>query len=393
VTLVVGPLSFEEYLAFIANRPASFLQSPSWSAVKTEWIGERLGWRDEGGKLVGVGLVLLRRLPLVKGLISNLVEGPVIDWAAYTTEDVVDPLVSYLRICGAVSLRLGPDQVLHRWHAATIKAQVGRRERLSDVPADVVDPIGARLSRNLELGGWRRPPEDGLYGAARHSVRVDLTGRSLDALMSGMNQQWRRGIRKAERSGVTVEQGGYRNLSDFHRIYVETAARDGFRPFPLEYFQRAWTALSGEAPDRIRLYLGRHDDEVLAAMIVTRTGGLAAYAYGGSVSHRREVYPSNAVHWRIMCDLLSEGVDVYDMRGVGDSLNPDHPKFGVLRFKLGTGGDVVEHVSDRELVMRPVPHRAAMTAWRLRLAAPVVRSLESVRHFKQRGSSTPPGGP
>ncbi|MDH2414182.1 peptidoglycan bridge formation glycyltransferase FemA/FemB family protein [Nocardioides sp. CER19] len=391
MTLAVEPLSFEDYLTFIADRRVSFMQSPSWSAVKDRWAGERLGWRDEAGRLVGVGLLLLRRIPFVRGSIGNLADGPVIDWAGYTTEDVVDPLVLHLRNRGLVSLRLAPDQVVRRWRAATIKAAVGTGRRIDDVPPDVVDPIGARLVRDLERGGWRRPVEwDGQYGPTRHSFRIDLTGRTPEALFGAMNQQWRRGIRKAAKAGVVVERGGYDDLPDFYRVYAETARREQFPPFPPDYFQRAWRALSREAPDRIRLYLARHDGEALAGTLVTRTGGLACYAYGGSATHRREVYPSNAAHWRIMCDLLSEGVDVYDMRGVSDSLDPDDGKFGVLRFKLGTGGELVEHVSTWELVMRPIPHHTAMTAWRLRL--PVVRRLESVREMRRSASGMPTGG-
>jgi lipid II:glycine glycyltransferase (peptidoglycan interpeptide bridge formation enzyme) len=132
--------------------------------------------------------------------------------------------------------------------------------------------------------------------------------------------------------------------------------------------------LSAEEPGRIRLYLGRHEGEVLAGMLVVTVGGLAGYAYGGSAGHKREVYPSNAVHWQILQDLLADGADAYDMRGVSDTLDPERFKFGVLRFKMGTGGDAVEHIGDWHFPVRPALHRAFMAALPLRAVVPALRA-------------------
>jgi lipid II:glycine glycyltransferase (peptidoglycan interpeptide bridge formation enzyme) len=280
---------------------------------------------------------------------------------------------------------MGPDLVLHRWRAATVKTAVGPGVRLGDVPPDVTEPVAEAVVADLRAAGWSRSPEgQGVLGSPRHSFHVPLAGRAPEDLFSAMNQQWRRGIRKAEKAGVVVELGGYDDLPDFHRAYLITAARDGFGAHPLEYFQRMWTALSAEGPDRIRLYLGRHDGEVLAGMVVVIAGGLAGYAYGGSVSHKREVYPSNAVHWRILQDLLAADVDVYDMRGVADMLDAEQPKFGVLRFKLGVGGDVVENIGDWDLPLQRVLYPAVMAALRLlpaglRARAAVVTAGSRVR--------------
>ncbi|MCU1616861.1 MAG: hypothetical protein JWO98_4401 [Frankiales bacterium] len=374
MTLRVGPVSPEEYLAALGDRPASFLQSPSWSTVKTGWAAEHLAWRDESGDVVGAGLVLLRRLPLIGRSLAVLTEGPVVDWAAHGTQEVLAPLAEYVRERGAFGLRIGPDVVHRRWRADTVKDAVGSG-RLRNVEADLVDPVGARLIADLGAAGWVRAREDdGLPASTRHSFHVSLAGRTEDDLFAAMNQQWRRGIRKAEKAGVVVERGTAADLPDFHRVYAETGRRDGFAPHGLEHFQRMWAALSAEGPERIRLYLARHEGEVLAGMVVVVIGGLAGYAYGGSAGHKREMYPSNATHWRILRDLLAEGVDVYDMRGIGDGLDPENPKFGLLRFKVGTGGEAVEYVSDWDLAVRPMLHPAGMAVLRAAVRARSVRS-------------------
>jgi vancomycin resistance protein VanK len=77
----VRSISADEHRAFLREQPwASFLQTPAWATVKAEWRGESLGWYD-GERLVGVGLVLYRKLPKLPRYLAYLPEGPVLDWS------------------------------------------------------------------------------------------------------------------------------------------------------------------------------------------------------------------------------------------------------------------------------------------------------------------------
>jgi len=90
VSLTVRTITPAEHLDFLrAQRSASFLQTPAWGEVKSEWRRESIGWfRDASspsstnGSLVGAGLVLYRQLPKVKRFLAYLPEGPVIDWSS-----------------------------------------------------------------------------------------------------------------------------------------------------------------------------------------------------------------------------------------------------------------------------------------------------------------------
>jgi lipid II:glycine glycyltransferase (peptidoglycan interpeptide bridge formation enzyme) len=58
VAPTVRTISADEHRAFLRAQPwASFLQTPGWAAVKSEWRAESLGWFD-GEELVGAALVL-----------------------------------------------------------------------------------------------------------------------------------------------------------------------------------------------------------------------------------------------------------------------------------------------------------------------------------------------
>jgi len=49
---------------------------------------------------------------------------------------------------------------------------------------------------------------------------------------------------------------------------------------------------------------------------------------------------------------------VYDMRGISDTLDPSDHLFGLIQFKLGTGGDAVEYLGEWDYPLSPFLHRA-----------------------------------
>jgi lipid II:glycine glycyltransferase (peptidoglycan interpeptide bridge formation enzyme) len=369
--LVVRRITSEEHLAYVRGRTdaggdVSFLQVPSWGGVKAEWQHESLGWFD-GDELVGAGLVLLRQVPRVKRFLAYLPEGPDLDWTGDRTgRDLAEqlaPLAEHLKKVGAFAIKMGPMVPVRRWTADTLKAAIadGTAKRLRDVEADEVSESGLAVAERLRALGWSQKPDTGAgFGDVqpRYVFQVPLSGRSEADLLAGFNQLWRRNIKKADKAGVEVVLGGFDDLPAFHEVYVETAARDRFTPRGLAYFQRMWRAMASEDPDRIRLFLARHEGRVLAATTLVRVGRHSWYSYGASSNEGRDVRPSNAVQWAMVRDSLAAGSDVYDLRGISDTLDPDDHLFGLIQFKLGTGGHALEYLGEWDLRLRPMMARA-----------------------------------
>ncbi|MBV2357460.1 aminoacyltransferase [Streptomyces sp. J2-1] len=365
MALTVRSITRAEHLAFVAALPsASHMQVPSWGDVKPDWRAESLGWFDEGGQLSGVGLVLLRPLPKVRRYLAYLPEGPVIDWHTADLERWLDPMLAHLKGRGAFSVKMGPPVVVRRWSPQAVKDAIAAPEahRLRDAEPTATDPRALRLADRLRALGWRQSEpggEDGFAaGQPRYVCQVPFAGRSLEEIHSGLNQQWRRNIKKAEKAGVKVVRGGYDDLLAFYELYAETAGRDRFIARPLPYFQRMWTALAAEDPDRMRLYLAHHDGEVLAAATMLVVGGHVWYSYGASTSRRREVQPNNAMQWRMMCDAHELGAHVYDFRGITDTLEESNHLLGLLRFKVGAGGQAAEYLGEWDFPLNRLLHKA-----------------------------------
>src|SRR5690606_6340065 len=126
-----------------------------------------------------------------------------------------------------------------------------------------------------------------------------------DEVLKGMNQLWRRNIKKAAKSGVEVTTGGREDLKAFHELYVHTAQRDQFTPRPLRYFETMYDALRADGDERFTLWLARHEGDLVAATIAIRVGEHAWYSYGASSTEKREVRGSNAVQWAMISDAIA----------------------------------------------------------------------------------------
>ncbi|MGH3344621.1 MAG: lipid II:glycine glycyltransferase FemX [Carbonactinosporaceae bacterium] len=364
MSLRVRPLSRDQHVAFLTSRAsASFLQFPSWAEVKSEWSAESLGWVDGSGKTVGAALVLYRQVPHMQRFFAYLPEGPVIDWNDHDLGRWLTPLVEHLRAKGAFSAKMGPPVAVRRWEAATVKRAIAAKSaaRLRDVPPDWTNERALEIARQLKALGWLHDdaPSDGFGDVQpRYVFHVPLIGRNLDDLRAGFNQLWRRNIKKAQRAGVEVVHGDIDDLPTFHELYVETARRDRFTPRPLPYFQRMWQALNAESPDRMRLYLAVHEGDVLAATISVTVGEHVWYTYGATSMAKPETRPSNAVQWRMIRDAYAVGASVYDLRGIGDVLDENDHLFGLIQFKLGTGGYAMEYLGEWDLPLNRLLHKA-----------------------------------
>ena len=360
-TLRVRPITAEQHLEVVTRSSGSFLQTPAWGQLKRDWQHESLGWFD-GSALVGAGLVLYRAIPRSRRSLAYVPEGPVIDWDAYAPTDVTAPLIAHVRARKSFSLKMGPPVHARRWHAKTIKDAIasGTHTSLADVPADASSATASTVMNELRASGWTQNPASEGFGdfQPRYVFQVPLAERSLDDIFAGFNQLWRRNVRKADKAGVEVSIGTAADLPEFHRIYAETAERDHFTPRPLRYFQQMFDVMLAEDPDRIRLYLARHEGRLLAATTWVKVGGHTWYSYGASTNEGRELRPSNAVQWRMIQDAHTSGAHTYDLRGITDTLDPDDHLFGLIQFKVGTGGEAVEYVGEWDFPLNKLLHRA-----------------------------------
>lgn len=354
----VQQITAAQHLEYINSRPSvSFLQTPAWGETKVGWQSMSLGW-FENDQLVGAGLVLLRKVPKLNKYLAYLPEGPDLNWAAQNLPTALTALVGFLKPLGVFQIKMGPHVWVRRWSAQNLKDAIATKEvnRIGDLIPDETNQLGLQLITHLKRLGWKQPKAaEASFGdyQPRYVFQLELKNKSQDDLLTSFNQQWRRNIKKAQNDGVTVRQGTEADLDIFHTCYVETAKRDKFTPRPLSYFTKMWTALNAESPNRIKLFIAEHPDHqgAVAATTLTRVGNHSWYSYGASTTAARELRPSNAIQWAMIQDSLSAKSEIYDMRGISDTLDQNNHLFGLIQFKLGTGGYAQEYVGEWDYVI------------------------------------------
>ncbi len=173
------------------------------------------------------------------------------------------------------------------------------------------------------------------------AVHVDLDAGE-DEILSRMKPKTRYNIRLAERKGVSVFFASIELLPVFYELYCQTAERNGFPMCGYEYFSALFSAPASdpESPER-HFLLATHGDRFLAGAILTISERTATFLFGASSNEKRNLMASYAIQWAAMRLARAKGCLVYDMGAVAPAPDPDHPFYGMYRFKTGFGGKVI----------------------------------------------------
>lgn len=174
-----------------------------------------------------------------------------------------------------------------------------------------------------------------------NTIFLDLS-KSEQELLSAMKPKTRYNIGLSMRKGVEVKSYGIDNIDVWYRLYSETARRNGIFLHDLEYFLAVFKARTSctHSPAEVILLAAQADKMPLAAMFLVLSQDRALYLYGASSAQHRNLMAPYALQWEAMRIAKSKGCSEYDMFGVAPRPDPEHPMYGLYRFKTGFGGSV-----------------------------------------------------
>jgi lipid II:glycine glycyltransferase (peptidoglycan interpeptide bridge formation enzyme) len=302
------------------------LQTWTWGKFKSRhgWSATRLLFQD-GEETVAAASVLERklpgisRLPLLPVSILYVPKGPALDWTdADLARRVLAELTNLARRRRALFIKIDPDVYYP-----------------DQVPPHSPRPASApEIAHLLESHGWCFSDEQIQF---RNTVLVDLD-RSEEDLLAAMKSKTRYNVRLAARRGVTIRRGTLFDLDGFYQLYTETSSRDGFLIRPFDYYRDGWGSFL-EA-DQAHLLLAEVEDESVAGLMLFTFGPAAWYLYGASSNRHRKHMPNQLLQWEAIRQAKVAGCTLYDMWGAPDHLDESDPMWGVVRFKLGLGGQL-----------------------------------------------------
>lgn len=209
------------------------------------------------------------------------------------------------------------------------------------------------------------------------TVYVDLSP-TLDDIMANLHQKGRHAIRRAERDGVTVQAvpATDDNCAQMYELFTQTAQGAGFVIRPARYYTDFYRAY--ESIGTGQLFFAYFEGKVVAGAFAMVQGKKSMYKDGASVRERTAYGASHLLQWHVIQWAKSKGSLSHDLAGVPpikDLKNPDHPFYGLARFKTSFNKQATQYVGAFEV---PVVGWKA-TLWH-RLVEKIVRRLYLKRY-------------
>jgi len=162
----------------------------------------------------------------------------------------------------------------------------------------------------------------------RHKVAMRLALRS--NLWEGLDRKVRNQIRKAEKSGLTVERGRDSLVGDFYRVFSRNM-RDLGTPV---YSRRLFEEVLRTFPSRSQLHVVRLNGEPIAAGFSYRTAAMVQLPWASSIREFNPLCPNVLLYWDAIQFACESRASVFDM---GRST----PNEGTFRFKSQWGAEAV----------------------------------------------------
>jgi Acetyltransferase (GNAT) domain len=151
-----------------------------------------------------------------------------------------------------------------------------RRRKVFRFEMAVFDPVPAvgRILREV-LGGAIVPAT---------TFVLDLAAGET-AIWEGYEQQLRRSVRRGERGGIEVREGGSEALEVFHRLYARQSRTFSI---PWAHSLRALTAIAGALGPRVRIWIAsRRGIDVCGQLVLERPGREIHLWLSGAVPESR----------------------------------------------------------------------------------------------------------
>ena len=325
----------DEYKKFLLKHErCNFQQSLEWANVKNNWKNEIVLAEDENGNIIGSVSILIRKIPIF-GNIMYSSRGPVCD---IHDEEVLNQLTEGIKNLGkkynAFVFITEPD----------IKSD-------DNTFKNIILKLGYKIKDDAKNFREEIQP--------RYVFRLDIKGKTEEEIFANFHSKTRYNIRLATKKGVTIKEGNREDLKEFHKIMVETGARDGFIIRPLSYFEKMYDEL---APKHMKLLMAYYNGKPISGVIPIMYGNKTWYLYGASSNQHRNLMPNYLLQWEMIKMSLQRKDDIYDFRGVSGVLDENHPQYGLYRFKKGFGATFTEFIGEIYIPFKPLTYSIYKTS-------------------------------
>ena len=218
------------------------------------------------------------------------------------------------------------------------------------------------------------------WPSKRHKVAMWLTlPPSGELLWDALDRKVRNQVRKAQKSGCIVEEGGAALLPDFYKVFARNMRDLGTPVYGKVFFDEIVRAF----PDDTRVFVVRIGTEPIAASITVGWRQRVEVPWASALRRHNDKSPNTLLYWTMLRWAVERGFTTFDF---GRST----PNEGTFHFKRQWGAEPRAFAWEYLGLEGPLPdvspsnpkYRAAISVWR-RLPVSVATALGPtiVRHI------------
>jgi lipid II:glycine glycyltransferase (peptidoglycan interpeptide bridge formation enzyme) len=210
------------------------------------------------------------------------------------------------------------------------------------------------------------------------TVTLDIS-HDLDTVMAKLNQKGRHAIHRAERDGVTVQRvaSSEENCRAMYDLLALTA-KGSFAIRSYNYYKSFWQRY--EKAGLGQLFFAYFEGNIVAGAYAITFGKKSTYKDGASVRERTAYGASHLLQWEVITWAKEKGSDIHDFCGAPPSdqiNNPDHPHYGIGRFKTSFNKEVTDYVGAYDAITLPLVYMV----WS-KIGERLVRRIYAYRHHE-----------
>lgn len=299
----------------------TFCQSFNWGEFNKS-MGDsiyRLGVFD-GDKLVAVAQTI--KIRARRGTFLFVPHGPVI--LEGNSAEIVKALLEYLK-------------------------DLGKKEKASFIRFSPIFPANEENVKMFKDLGFINAP---IHMHPELTWELDVTAGE-DDLLKGMRKTTRYLVKQAEKNPdvAIAKSADEKDLNDFEKVYLETAGRHSFTPFPPKYLKRELDAFKND--NEIVIFSGKYKGETVSSAMIVYWSKRAFYHQGASSSKYAKIPVSYLLQWEAIREARKRGCEIYNFWGVVPDSEKDHPWYGLSLFKKGFGGAEKQYVKTQDYALSP----------------------------------------
>lgn len=318
-----------------------FLQSSQWAQVKEKlgWKAYFKIWKTDQDEVIAGALILERqiKIPYIpwKLSIQYIPKGPLVDWSNKTLADkIVKDLQKFAKERKVIFVKIDPDVYIEN----SILEKSIRNYRLENQNAISI----------LKAGEWRSSVSQVQF---QNTMWIDLR-LDEDQILANMKQKTRYNIRLAQKKGIKIRVANVIEYPLLYQMYAQTSIRDQFVIRPEFYYLDLWEKFSKAG--YCEALLAEYEGLPIAGLVLYYFGERAFYVYGMSTDQYRNYMPTYALQWEAIQRSKEKGKKFYDLWGAPPQVLESDPMYGVYRFKVGLGSDLVKTIGEWDFIVNPI---------------------------------------